>query len=102
MLFARHPSHERPVGPEGVNEPTALAAHLVLRVGILLAYVTKIVSPIAWIPNGAKPAGMPGSTNVVAVLTTSNVLSNMSTLALWKSVAYNMLPSGVEAIARPL
>ena len=101
MLLATLPMNV-PSVPKASTYPRPLPRTSSSASASCLAYVTKIVSPIAWIPNGAKPAGMPGSTNVVAVLTTSNVLSNMSTLALWKSVAYNMLPSGVEAIARPL
>jgi hypothetical protein len=49
--------------------------------------VTKIVPSTFWIPKGAKPAGIPGSSNAPGVFTSPNEPSKTSTCALWKSVA---------------
>src|SRR5919197_4626515 len=57
-----------------------------------------MLPPTFWIPKGAKPAGIPGSTNAPGMLTSPKLPSKTSTLPLWKSVAYSRSP----AIARPL
>src|SRR3954451_1338833 len=55
-----------------------------------------MLPPIAWMPNGAQPAGMFGSLN--GSESGLNEASNESTRALWKSAAYRRS----LAVARPV
>jgi hypothetical protein len=56
--------------------------------GFCRAYVTKTLPPSSWIPNGAQPAGILGSSNPPTRVAGLNEASRTSTRALWKSVAY--------------
>src|SRR5919206_5178372 len=57
-----------------------------------------MLPPTFWMPNGAKPAGLVGSTNAPGTSTSPKLPSKTSTFPLWKSVAYSRSP----AIASPL
>ena len=46
-----------------------------------------MTAPTAWMPKGAKPAGMLASVKPPAGVTLAYVWSKTSILALWKSVA---------------
>ena len=52
-----------------VHEPVSVAAHVVTGVGPTFAYVTKMLPPMFWMPNGAYDEGIAGSTNMPLLCT---------------------------------
>src|SRR5439155_7365124 len=94
----RHAPEERPARVELVHEAEPGPATSSSRSASCFAYVTKMSPPTFWIPNGAKPGGILGSTNAPGISTWPKLPSKTSTCPLWKSVAYRRSP----AIASPL